>query len=97
MVKYNIQVIYTSPTFMTDLDIINEKKKSFVHFGYSWWNINKASSSWNHYMQDENKIRRNLSDFAFEGGIEERGIEIPGTGGLFRISLISKSIDDIAY
>jgi hypothetical protein len=48
-------------------------------------------------MQNEKRTRRNLSDFAFQEGIEDEGVEIPGTGSPSGISAITKSTAGVAF
>jgi hypothetical protein len=45
----------------------------------------------------EKKTSINLSDLAFQEGIENEGVEIPGTGSPSRISAITKSTAGIAF
>ena len=48
-------------------------------------------------MQNENRTKRNLLDFAFWGGIKEGGIESPSTRNPYEISTITKSTIDVAF
>jgi hypothetical protein len=42
-------------------------------------------------MQNEKRTSRNLSDLTFHVGIEDEGVEIPGTRSPSGISAITKS------
>lgn len=48
-------------------------------------------------MKIENRIRRNLSDYAFQIDIEEGRIDTPSTGSPFGISAVTKSIIGVAF
>ena len=48
-------------------------------------------------MQNEKRTSRNLSDLAFQEGIEDGGFEIPGTGSPSGISAITKSTAGVAF
>jgi hypothetical protein len=63
----------------------------FILFGSSGWNINKTPSSWRYCMQNEKRTSINLSDLAFQEGIENGDVEILGTWSPSKISAITKS------
>jgi hypothetical protein len=48
-------------------------------------------------MQNEKRTSRNLSDLAFQEGIENGGVEILSTGSPSRISAITKSTVVVAF
>jgi hypothetical protein len=48
-------------------------------------------------MQNDKRTSRNLSDLAFQEGIENEGVEIPDTGNPYRISAITKSTVVVAF
>jgi hypothetical protein len=48
-------------------------------------------------MQNDKKTSRNLSDLAFQEGIENGGVEIPCTGSPSKISAITKSTVVVAF
>ena len=48
-------------------------------------------------MQNEKKTNFFLSNLAFQEGMEDEGVEIPSTGSLFGISVITKSTVGVAF